>query len=258
MNKSAAYAIITFLTILSCFVSIPITHLFMGQIDWAGPIDWNAIGGISIVFAFLGLVGGTITYFISRSINGRQPISLAAVRSAFSRSVIVGGMFFVIGAAALTSLATHSAISRKIEEEKSAIDILAKERLRWASLTDKQRVAEQNLAADRAKAAQDAAETLALDAKNASDQAVLAAELDSARFVCPEFARKALHDPDSALFDHYKEYWAERKKSGLINVQVRLRAKNGFGALRKITMQCTVMHLHSPDKWVAVELKETH
>jgi hypothetical protein len=63
-------------------------------------------------------------------------------------------------------------------------------------------------------------------------------DLASARYACHEFVIKALHDPGSAEMDSFNQHPAELKKDGTYLVQVTGRAKNGFGALRKVTFNC--------------------
>lgn len=99
-------------------------------------------------------------------------------------------------------------------------------------------------------------EQRAAEAKVKAAEAVLAAKenrLDLARIACKEFVTKTLHDAESAEFDDVR-YWAEEEKDGVFNVQVKLKAKNGFNALRKIIVDCKVQQ--TKDKWIALQIHE--
>jgi hypothetical protein len=77
--------------------------------------------------------------------------------------------------------------------------------------------------------------------------------LVDAKFACKMFVKKILHDPDSAEFDNHKSFPASFS-DGLYQVQVNLRAKNGFNALRQMIVNCKAVH--KDGNWVAVSLKE--
>ena len=98
---------------------------------------------------------------------------------------------------------------------------------------------------------QRAAEQAAKD-KRAQAEAKLE-HLNQARFACEEFVKRSLHDPDSAQFEDSDTFFAEETKPDSYRVQARLRAKNGFGALRKIVVECRL--LSTKDKWVATSVR---
>jgi len=110
------------------------------------------------------------------------------------------------------------------------------EEKRVASLTPEQRAAE-----ERDRAAQ-------------AEKKARADRLDSARFACQQFVEKTLHDPKSAEFEYFGTYPAE-EKNGVYDVQVRLRAKNGFNALRSTAVVCRTRQVVSGD-WISVSLQE--
>lgn len=65
-------------------------------------------------------------------------------------------------------------------------------------------------------------------------------ERRSAKSACRELVRESLHDPSSAELDSSLQYYIDVRKDHVYMVQVTGRAKNGFGALRKITVNCTI------------------
>lgn len=83
-----------------------------------------------------------------------------------------------------------------------------------------------------------------------------AEDLDTARYMCKEFSKKALHDPASAEFEPYKTFFAERdKKTGIFRAQAHMTAINGFGAKRKTVIECGMTHKENGD-WVALTVRE--
>ena len=78
---------------------------------------------------------------------------------------------------------------------------------------------------------------------------------ETASYMCKDFVKQSLHDPDSADFDDWTHYFSEQEKNDIFHVQVTLRAKNGFNALRKMVVDCKVTKTPS-NKWVLVKLKE--
>ncbi|MEZ5691161.1 MAG: hypothetical protein R3D71_05815 [Rickettsiales bacterium] len=79
-------------------------------------------------------------------------------------------------------------------------------------------------------------------------------ELNSAKYVCGEFVRRSLHDPDSADLEPSRSYPVETLKKGVYRVIVSLRAKNGFGAMRKSFFDCKTTL--SSGNWVVLSIKE--
>ncbi|GAC1539878.1 MAG: hypothetical protein NVS2B9_06880 [Myxococcales bacterium] len=106
---------------------------------------------------------------------------------------------------------------------------VAREQVRVASLTPEQRSAE------GAKKEQ-------------------AAIKSSARFACGEFVRKSLHDPASAEMEDSDTYYLEEKKGGVYLVQVRLRARNAFNAVRASVVECRTTR-DKKGNWYALKLK---
>lgn len=76
---------------------------------------------------------------------------------------------------------------------------------------------------------------------------------EGAAYACKHFAGKALHDPDSAQFEDYRGFPVELANE-VYHVDVKLRATNGFGALRKITISCWVMPRSG--NWILLSMKE--
>ncbi len=103
------------------------------------------------------------------------------------------------------------------------------ERARIAAMTPGQRAAE--------KAAKDAL-----------------AERTSARYACEVFVKRSLDDPDSAQFDDANTFPVREIKPHMYRVQVGLRARNGFNALRYARMNCYT----SPagGRWVALPIQQ--
>ncbi len=56
--------------------------------------------------------------------------------------------------------------------------------------------------------------------------------------MCQQFVKESVHDQDSAEFDLWTHYFREEEKNKVFYVQVTLRAKNGFNALRKMAVDC--------------------
>ncbi|MEO7208123.1 MAG: hypothetical protein ABI145_15390 [Steroidobacteraceae bacterium] len=106
---------------------------------------------------------------------------------------------------------------------------------------------------DEEKAARLAAMTPEQRATEAKDKAD-SEDLSSARYACKEFVKRTLNDPDAAQFDETSTYDSKREGGDLFHVQVKVRAKNGFNALRYITVDCKTIHAN--DKWLPVSVKE--
>lgn len=75
-----------------------------------------------------------------------------------------------------------------------------------------------------------------------------------ARHACRTFVERSLHDPESAQFEDYETYYAEERSNGSYRVQVRVRAKNGFNAMRQTTFNCDTK-LVGKD-WVALRIEQ--
>lgn len=76
------------------------------------------------------------------------------------------------------------------------------------------------------------------------------AELDAkdgpaARLECRQAVEHQLHDPGSADLDNYTRYVTTKIGSGNYHVIVTGRAKNGFGAMRRITVTCQAQRFGS-------------
>lgn len=73
----------------------------------------------------------------------------------------------------------------------------------------------------------------------------------TAAAMCEQFAKRALHDPDSAKFDwdHVQE-----RPGQIYDVKLKLRAKNGFGAVRRTQFACKVKPDASGQKWFLLSL----
>jgi hypothetical protein len=80
------------------------------------------------------------------------------------------------------------------------------------------------------------------------------AEAYSARYACREFVKQSLNDPDAAQFDSTSGYFAEKQASGKYRVEVTVRAKNGFNALRHIAVNCITQK--SGESWLPVFVKQ--
>lgn len=100
------------------------------------------------------------------------------------------------------------------------------------------RMEEKAAAESQRIAAMNPAQRAADDKRKAIDLAKRAKEkkLDGARGACQIFVTRTLHDPDSAQFDG--NYWAKEEKPGIYHVQIHLRAKNAFNALRQDMIDC--------------------
>lgn len=100
-------------------------------------------------------------------------------------------------------------------------------------------------------------EQRAAQAKHDADMAAMKAEVEeasNARYACQEFVKRSLNDPDAAQFDPASGYFIQRQAPGKYRVEVTVRAKNGFNALRHIAVNCVTQK--SGDNWLPVFVKE--
>lgn len=67
----------------------------------------------------------------------------------------------------------------------------------------------------------------------------------AARLECRQAVEHQLNDPGSADLDNYTHYRATKIGSGHYNVFVTGRAKNGFGAMRRIVVACQTQRFGS-------------
>lgn len=82
-----------------------------------------------------------------------------------------------------------------------------------------------------------------------------AERVSSAQYACGEFVTKSLHDPASAELGDFRKYPVIEGKSGMFTVQVSGRAKNGFNALRQISVKCITQRNERGD-YALVKLME--
>lgn len=78
-----------------------------------------------------------------------------------------------------------------------------------------------------------------------------AAAESAAVYSCMQTIKLNLKDPDSADFDGWSRSWREWKKDGNIQTQIRVRAKNSFGAYTVSIFECTAKP-DGPDRWIAI------
>ncbi|HEY3658239.1 MAG TPA: hypothetical protein VGL34_24990 [Steroidobacteraceae bacterium] len=92
--------------------------------------------------------------------------------------------------------------------------------------------------------------------QRASEATVKAAteKRSSAQYACKEFVKRSLNDPDAAQFDDASAYFTEKQAVDKFRVEVTVRAKNGFNALRHITVNCVTQQ--TGGKWFPVFVKE--
>ncbi len=82
-----------------------------------------------------------------------------------------------------------------------------------------------------------------------------AGRLTTAQSVCQEFVVKTLDDPRSAEFEDFRTFPAAEEKGDTFHVQVKLRARNGFNALRRVVIDCRTKR-DMQGNWIALRLKE--
>jgi hypothetical protein len=140
-------------------------------------------------------------------------------------------------------LAAIGSIQKGCYDDRRAAISAAAEQARVAKLTPEERALEQKRHEDYVK---NQAAVAAMEAEVAT--------LDQARFVCVDFVKRTLRDPDSAEFRDYHRYFAVEQHPRQFDVQVRLRARNGFNALRMVTVDCVTRS--SGDNWRAVSLRQ--
>lgn len=88
-----------------------------------------------------------------------------------------------------------------------------------ATLTPEQRAAAQKQAAQRQ-----------LEGKRRRDEDLVA-------YACKDWVKKSLHDPDSAKFE---DPFSFMRTPGYDRVQVQVRARNAFNAIRLSTFECRI------------------
>jgi RNA polymerase subunit RPABC4/transcription elongation factor Spt4 len=74
---------------------------------------------------------------------------------------------------------------------------------------------------------------------------------DTLAYACKEWIKKSLHDPGSATFE---QAFAIDRKAGVDIIQVQVRARNAFNALRLSTFECRIRT--SGDQLILAGLKE--
>jgi hypothetical protein len=75
-----------------------------------------------------------------------------------------------------------------------------------------------------------------------------------AQVMCKQFVKEHLNDPDSAEFDDAASFPAKFSNEIYI-VDVHVRARNGFNALRAVIFECDTMPW-SADKWTLLKIKQ--
>ncbi|MEY4762759.1 MAG: hypothetical protein RLZZ200_2615 [Pseudomonadota bacterium] len=83
---------------------------------------------------------------------------------------------------------------------------------------------------------------------------VHARNMTNAQFACEGFVKESLHDPDSAKFSDSRTYATTPIPNDGFEVIVTGRAKNGFGGVRQLAVQCKTRR--DAGQWVPVSLKE--
>jgi RNA polymerase subunit RPABC4/transcription elongation factor Spt4 len=130
----------------------------------------------------------------------------------------------------------------------------------WSAISASNKNDEHQAAQAQAQAAKLAAmtpEQRVAQIKHDADMAAMKAEVDeavNARYACQEFVKKSLNDPDAAQFDAASGYLTKRQAPGQYRVEVTVRAKNGFNALRHIAVNCVTQK--SGENWLPVLVKE--
>lgn len=138
------------------------------------------------------------------------------------------------------AIGVYSAISASNKKDEQQAAEAQANAARLAALTPEQRAAEIKHTADMA------AMKARVDTANA--------EASSARYACKEFVKRSLNDPDAAQFDSAGEYFTQKQGDGKYRVEVTVRAKNGFNALRHIAVNCVTQK--SGERWLPVSVKE--
>lgn len=77
---------------------------------------------------------------------------------------------------------------------------------------------------------------------------------DFARSACAEFLERTLNDPSSAEWVEISQWPSVKTGVQDYRVQMRVRAKNGFGALMLADYLCVVRDLS--DKWELISLNQ--
>ena len=139
-------------------------------------------------------------------------------------------IFILLGMAIMT---VGSFTQAKREGEEANL-----EAARVAALTPEQRVEEQKKKAVEQKAKEDAGKET------------------SAVYVCRDFVKKMLKDPDSIEYvGMYSETPVSKEKDGSYRVAVTVRAKNSFGAKVPSVFVCRTRQT-GKENWTLVDMKE--
>ena len=85
-------------------------------------------------------------------------------------------------------------------------------------------------------------------------KASLEAKIPTAQYACKQFVSQQLHDPDSAEFEPTANYPA-KIDGGIYKIQVSVRARNGFNAIRRAVFDCEIMPMQQ-DRWLPVKIKQ--
>ncbi len=79
-------------------------------------------------------------------------------------------------------------------------------------------------------------------------------KIPDAKLMCQEFVKRQLNDPESAQFDDVDTYFAKYSNWNY-NVQVHVRARNGFNAMRPAIFDCKITP-GSDGKWILLGIKQ--
>ncbi len=78
-------------------------------------------------------------------------------------------------------------------------------------------------------------------------------EESAVAYACKDWVKKSLHDPDSANFE---DDFAYRHGTSFDRVQVKVRARNAFNAVRLSTFECRIRS--KAGSLILVGLQELH
>lgn len=113
----------------------------------------------------------------------------------------------------------------------------------------------QNAAVEK-RAALTPSQRAAEDGRKAAEAVVKTKEdlLATAKYACRQAVEERLHDPSGAEWARYRDFLAEEHASGIYHVQLSVRAKNAFNAIRLATFNCVLRA--SGDTWYTVSVTQ--
>lgn len=153
----------------------------------------------------------------------------AEIMDRATKAGLIAGAVATLWVAAVIVIEWNDTDTKRRQFESNERAIAEANARREASLTPEQKEARRLAALDAA-----AASARKADLKRRAEF------IKSARGGCLIALKRSLHDPGSAEFGQTSEWQTSTDDSGRVTVLARVRARNGFGAMRLSTFRCVV------------------